>query len=309
MEYSLHSKSIQSEDSFDLQSLKDKIKQLSKVEQLEIYKILKKADDKITENKNGIFINLSCMSQDTIKEIQAFVQYSLDNKVRLDKLEELSEELIRKSMCSDTEEKRYLKNPPSNNSNHNFTEDSGDLNQIVLDSKVNNTPSVSGQTRVISVNSIAPVATDSLNQDEEIDDISDEETLLKINDQPKTSHCDPTNLEQAIDLEADIDTIINTSSEMNSNNGIVSNNEQENDIDVDETEHGNDIELDLGQSRRKFQGNTGKILKKCKEYCRNNSYTGSNFISFCLEDDNDDKDISDSIFDNISDELQEDRIK
>ena len=69
-----------------LKDLKRDISTLDKTEQLEILKIVKSSGNKLTENKNGIFINLSYVSPESIQEIQKFVHYSIENKSRLENL-------------------------------------------------------------------------------------------------------------------------------------------------------------------------------------------------------------------------------
>jgi hypothetical protein len=67
-------------------TLFNKIEELDKVEHEEIYKILIKNDDNVqlTKNSNGIFFNLSKLSNETIKDIDYFVSYCLNNKKDLD---------------------------------------------------------------------------------------------------------------------------------------------------------------------------------------------------------------------------------
>jgi hypothetical protein len=67
-------------------NLFNKIEGLDKVEHEEIYKILMKNDDNVqlTKNSNGIFFNLSKISDETIKDIDYFVSYCFSNKKDLD---------------------------------------------------------------------------------------------------------------------------------------------------------------------------------------------------------------------------------
>lgn len=56
--------------------LKEQIEILSNFHQIEILKIFKKYDDVIlNENKNGIFINMSHISDNIINEIQEYLSY------------------------------------------------------------------------------------------------------------------------------------------------------------------------------------------------------------------------------------------
>lgn len=83
-----------------LQELKRQIAELDKTEQLEILKIIQRNEDKLTENKNGIFINLRQISPSTVEEINKFVRYSIENHNRLNNLERLSEALMKESMLT-----------------------------------------------------------------------------------------------------------------------------------------------------------------------------------------------------------------
>ena len=82
----------------ELRDLKKNVSKLDKTEQLEVFKILKSGNGKLTENKNGIFINLTSISRDTFNIITQFVEYSIDNRSRLKNLEKLSEDLFQKSI-------------------------------------------------------------------------------------------------------------------------------------------------------------------------------------------------------------------
>ena len=62
--------------SSSLQFLKETIEDLPKFNQVEILRILNKDPDvRINENKNGIFVNLSLVNEERIKEIRNYVDY------------------------------------------------------------------------------------------------------------------------------------------------------------------------------------------------------------------------------------------
>ena len=73
----------------DKKNLIKDIEYLSKVEHIEIFKIIQKNKIKYTQNDNGIFINLSMLDNNMIGEIQNFVNFCIDNKKTLDKKEEI----------------------------------------------------------------------------------------------------------------------------------------------------------------------------------------------------------------------------
>ena len=59
----------------EMKNLRDKIYMLQETEHIEIFKIIKQDTDKFSENKNGIFVNLSKMSITTLKKIKTFVEF------------------------------------------------------------------------------------------------------------------------------------------------------------------------------------------------------------------------------------------
>lgn len=65
-------------------SLFEKISSLSGTEHEEILKIIKKHNVDFTQNKNGVFFNISDLDNSIIEEIESFVIYSLNNTIELD---------------------------------------------------------------------------------------------------------------------------------------------------------------------------------------------------------------------------------
>jgi hypothetical protein len=64
-------------------------KNLSKIEYFEIFNIIKKDNCQYSENKNGVFINLSNVSEKTIDKIFKFIDFIKHKKEDLDKHEEI----------------------------------------------------------------------------------------------------------------------------------------------------------------------------------------------------------------------------
>ena len=58
----------------------DTIKNFSKVEHIEIFKIFKKYNVKYTENSNGIFVNLNVLNESIINKIETFINFCIANK-------------------------------------------------------------------------------------------------------------------------------------------------------------------------------------------------------------------------------------
>lgn len=73
-------------------ALLEKINNLSSTEHSEILKIIKQNDTPYTQNKNGIFFNLSTLKDETVKDIESFVVYCMSNKRELDEYDKLLNE-------------------------------------------------------------------------------------------------------------------------------------------------------------------------------------------------------------------------
>lgn len=87
------SENIVSLDTQDILNLKNKITKMTKSDQLEILKLFKNKKIKYTENKNGIFINLTKLNTKMLLELQNFVDFSIQNKDNFEK-----ENIIRDSI-------------------------------------------------------------------------------------------------------------------------------------------------------------------------------------------------------------------
>jgi hypothetical protein len=75
-----------------IESMKMKIENMDKTHHIEILKILKKNPSvKLNENKSGVFINLSFLPQDTMNEIQEYLNYIQDQESSLKSMEHQKE--------------------------------------------------------------------------------------------------------------------------------------------------------------------------------------------------------------------------
>lgn len=72
----------------DKQMIIKNIKELSKIEHIEIFKILKNKNIKYSENSNGIFVNFNNIPNNIIGELYNFIKFCLKNKEELKKNEE-----------------------------------------------------------------------------------------------------------------------------------------------------------------------------------------------------------------------------
>jgi len=73
--------------SSELQKMKNKIEKLDKNESIEIFKIIHKNQINYSQNNNGIFIDLSCLNEQSLIEIQAFLDFIEENKKHIHEIE------------------------------------------------------------------------------------------------------------------------------------------------------------------------------------------------------------------------------
>lgn len=77
----------------ELVTLKTKIEQLNKKQQIEVLKIINKMNISFSENSNGIFFNLSCLSKDQLEELYKYISYITDQEETLQELEDVKNKL------------------------------------------------------------------------------------------------------------------------------------------------------------------------------------------------------------------------
>jgi hypothetical protein len=75
-----------------LENIKTFIETLNKHHQIEVLKILDKQNCKLNENKSGVYVNLSFLSEETISELEKFVEYIKDQEESLNTMEYQKEE-------------------------------------------------------------------------------------------------------------------------------------------------------------------------------------------------------------------------
>ena len=68
-------------------NLRDRIEQLDKKNQVEVFRIFNKHGCSFTENKNGVFMNLSVVASEVINEIQEYLKYVEKQENQLEELE------------------------------------------------------------------------------------------------------------------------------------------------------------------------------------------------------------------------------
>jgi hypothetical protein len=73
--------------------MKDKIERMPKNNQIEVLKILKKYQNiKLNENKSGVFVNLSFLSNEILDEIDKYVNYVNDQETVINTIETQKQE-------------------------------------------------------------------------------------------------------------------------------------------------------------------------------------------------------------------------
>ena len=73
--------------------LKNKIEKLDKIHQTKILKIIINNNIKYSENRNGIFLNMSNLNEKTIKEIEHMLKYIQEQEKTLNDIEIVKKEL------------------------------------------------------------------------------------------------------------------------------------------------------------------------------------------------------------------------
>jgi hypothetical protein len=77
----------------ELNAIRDKIEQMSKFNQVEILKIMKKHNSvTLNENKYGIHINLTDLNTTILEEMKAYINYVNAQETNLNELEKQKED-------------------------------------------------------------------------------------------------------------------------------------------------------------------------------------------------------------------------
>lgn len=87
----------------NLESLRNSIENLDKVHHINILKILEKNNVNYSENNNGVFINLTKISENTLKEINKYVKYVKLQELELDNIEDKKKDM-KKEFYNDNKE-------------------------------------------------------------------------------------------------------------------------------------------------------------------------------------------------------------
>jgi hypothetical protein len=71
-----------------LMSLKDGIENMPVIHQIEILRILYSKQTQINENKNGVFVNISKINDTTLRELEDYMKYVIQQEKQLNEIEE-----------------------------------------------------------------------------------------------------------------------------------------------------------------------------------------------------------------------------
>lgn len=123
----------------EIKNLKKLINQLHENEHIEIFKIIKSDTDKYTENRNGIFINMSKLNTNTLKKILNFVNFCNENK---------------KSFQYNKDKMEDIKNLVSEENNDNLSNQDNESIENIIESdyKVYNVPEKYSYTNKVEIN-------------------------------------------------------------------------------------------------------------------------------------------------------------
>jgi hypothetical protein len=75
----------------------DEIKLFNRTEQEELFRILRKQGEEVSENRNGIFFDLMTLQADTISKVQEWVDFCKKNNTDFQSREEELVELAKKN--------------------------------------------------------------------------------------------------------------------------------------------------------------------------------------------------------------------
>lgn len=105
----------------ELVTLKTKIEKLTKKQQVEILKIIMEIDVSISENNNGIFFNLSSLSEKQLGNINTYIDYVSDQEKTLQELEVIKNELTETFFNNNSINKTIKGSATTSNSGYEYS--------------------------------------------------------------------------------------------------------------------------------------------------------------------------------------------
>ena len=86
--------------------LKNQIENIDKIHHIKILKILKNNNIKYSENRNGIFVNMTSFNSESIQSIKKILSYIKTQEKRLIDVETIKQELSKDYFVNDNKDKK-----------------------------------------------------------------------------------------------------------------------------------------------------------------------------------------------------------
>lgn len=72
----------------------EEIKRFNRTELEELYKVLRRCSEEVSENRNGMFFDLLSLRDTTIEKIQELIKFCIENRASFDERENVMTKLI-----------------------------------------------------------------------------------------------------------------------------------------------------------------------------------------------------------------------
>jgi hypothetical protein len=72
----------------------EEIKRFNRTELEELYKVLRRAGEEVSENRNGMFFDLLSLKDDTVLKIKELIQFCIENRANFEVREKAMSQLI-----------------------------------------------------------------------------------------------------------------------------------------------------------------------------------------------------------------------
>lgn len=82
----------------------EEIKRFNRTELEELYKVLRRCSEEMSENSNGIFFDLLSVKEDTLQKIDSLIVFCKENRVNFDVREKEITELVNSTGLVDSTE-------------------------------------------------------------------------------------------------------------------------------------------------------------------------------------------------------------
>ena len=72
----------------------EEVKRFNRTELEELYKVLRRAGEEVSENRNGMFFDLLSVKDDTVTKIKELIQFCIENRANFEVREKAMSQLI-----------------------------------------------------------------------------------------------------------------------------------------------------------------------------------------------------------------------